>query len=166
MNEAMTAVAPDKEAIRSELEATRTAYGVLVEQVGHANWKRPSGIPAWTCGQLAWHVASSVAFMAGQTEGAMKGKALNPPAFLLPVLFKMSEVRVRFASRKATPASVRADMDTGMTRLLALLDATDPAALATSATAFGETRTIAEMFRLPVTHLAEHAAHIRSALDR
>ena len=40
------------------------------------------------------------------------------------------------------------------------LDATDDAALTRTVTAFGETRTIAEMIQNPVSHLAEHAPEI------
>lgn len=166
MAETMGTAAPDRAAIRSELEAMQTAYRELVGQIGDANWKRPSGIPAWTCGQTAWHIAAGVPFMAGNIENAMKGKGLNPPSFLMPVLYKMSELRVRIASRKATQASVLADMDAGMARLLALLDATEPAKLTVSATSFRETRTIAEMFHLPVDHFTEHAENIRPVLDR
>jgi uncharacterized protein (TIGR03083 family) len=164
MNETTTTAAPDRASISRELAETQAAYRELVGQIGEARWKQRSGIPAWTCGQLAWHVASSVPFMAGQIEGAKKGKALNPPAFLIPLLFKASELRVKVASRKATPASVLADFDAGMTRLLAVLNATDDQMLLVSATSLGETRTIAEMFHIPISHFTEHAADVRKGL--
>src|SRR5206468_1856324 len=78
-----------------------------------------------------------------------------------PLIYKVSEVRVRLASRKATPASVLADFDAGMARLLALFDATDEQTLITQAKSLGETRTIAGMFQVPVSHFAEHAADVR-----
>jgi uncharacterized protein (TIGR03083 family) len=164
MNETTTAAGPDRAAIRAELEATEVAYRQLVGEIGEANWKTRSGIPAWTCGQLAWHLASSTGFIAGQIEGASKGKGTNPPAFLMPLIFKASEVRVRIASRKATPASVLADFDAGMKRVLALLDATDDQTLPMSAKSFLDARTVAEMFHIPRTHFAEHSADIRKVL--
>jgi hypothetical protein len=43
--------------------------------------------------------------------------------------------------------------------------APDRAAItSTIETAVNETRTIAEMFQVPVDHVAEHAAHIRAGL--
>jgi uncharacterized protein (TIGR03083 family) len=164
MNETTTAAGPDRGAIRAELQATDAAYRQLVGQIDDANWKTRSGIPAWTCGQLAWHLASSLSFIAGQIEGATKGKATNPPAFLIPMLFKANELRVRVASRKATPASVLADFDAGMKRLQTLLDATDDQTLPISATSFQETRTVAEMFHIPVDHFAEHSGDIRKVI--
>lgn len=165
MNETTTTAAPETAPIRAELESIRTQYHALVGEIGEAHWKQRSAIPAWTCGQLAWHLSASIGFVAGQIEGAKKkGNGTNPPAFLLPTLLKLSELRVRLQSRSATAASVAADYDAGMARLLAMLDATDSTTLATSATSFRDTRTIAEMFRLPVEHMAEHAAHIRGGL--
>jgi uncharacterized protein (TIGR03083 family) len=164
MNDTTTAAGTDRAAIRAELQTTESAYKELVARIDEANWKTRSGIPAWTCGQLAWHLGSSLGFIAGQIEGGVRGKSTNPPAFLMPMLFKASELRVRIASRKATPASVLADFDAGTKRLLTLLDATDDQTLRMSATSFQQTRTIAEWFRQPGNHFAEHAADIRKVL--
>lgn len=159
-----TTITTDRAAIKASIEAIVPEFAKVVGEIGDGGWKKKSGIPAWTCGQLAWHVAAGLAFLAGQIEGASKGKALNPPAFLRPMLYKLSELRVRIASRKATPASVLADLDVGKARLLAALDAVDDEALKLSATMMGETRTIAEMFQVPLDHVAEHTAHIRTGL--
>src|SRR6478672_1375298 len=113
---ATTTTATDRASIRRELTDTHAAYNQLVGEIGDAHWKQRSGIPVWTCGQLAWHIPTSMNFITGQIESAKKGKdGLNLPAFLMPVLFKVSEIRVRLASRSATPASVLADFDAGMT---------------------------------------------------
>ena len=76
----------------------------------------------------------------------------------------MGEWRVRVASRKATPASVLADFDSGARKLLAVLESFDDETLRLSATRMGETLTIAALFHKPVEHLAEHSAHIRAGL--
>ena len=78
----------------------------------------------------------------------------------------MGELRVRVASRKATPASVLADFDSGARKLLAVLESFDDETLRLSATRMGETRTLAGMFQKPVEHLAEHAAQIRVGLAK
>src|SRR5438270_5610803 len=165
MNETTTAASTDRVSIRRDLAETHAAYVELVGQIGDAHWKQRSGNAAWTCGQLAWHIPTSMAFQIGQIGSAKKkGNGLNLPPFLMPVLYKVSEMRVKVASRKATPASVLADFDAGMTRLLALLEATDDASLMTNAKSLGETRTIAGMFQVPVEHFAEHAADVRKVL--
>jgi hypothetical protein len=76
----------------------------------------------------------------------------------------MGEWRVRVASRSATPASMLADFDAGVRRLLAVLESFDDETLRLSATRMGETLTIAALFQKPVEHLAEHADHIRAGL--
>jgi hypothetical protein len=166
MNDTTTTAPADRAALRDDLAALGPAFQQLVGEIGDANWRKRSGIPAWTCGQLAWHLAQAAEFQAGQIEAAARGKALNPPSFLLPVAFKLNELRVRVGSRKATPASVLPGFDAGIKRLLALLDATGDAALAATVTAFGETRTLAATFRQAADHFTEHAADIRAGFDR
>jgi len=157
-------VASDRAAIRSAIEVMSPEFATLVGEIGDQGWKTKSGIPAYTCGQLAWHLASGTAFLAGQIEKAKDDRALNPPAFARPILYKLSEWRTRVASRKATPASVRADFDIAAQKLLAVLESFDDETLRLSATRMGETMTIATMFYKPVEHVAEHAAHIRAGL--
>ena len=159
-----TTMTPDRAVIRSAIEAMTPEFATLVGAIGDAGWKTKSGIPAYTCGQLAWHLASATGFLAGETAKAKDGKALNPPAFLRPVLYKLGEWRVRVASRKATPASVLADFDSGARKLLAVLESFDDETLRLSATRMGETLTIAGLFQKPVEHLAEHSAQIHAGL--
>ncbi|MBI5283582.1 MAG: DinB family protein [Chloroflexi bacterium] len=159
-----TTASPDRVLIRGAIEAMAPEFATLVGEIGDGGWKTKSGLPAYTCGELAWHLASGTAFLAGQIEKAKDGKALNPPAFVRPILYKLSEWRVRVVSRKATPASVLADFDSAARKLLAVLESFDDDTLRLSATRMGETMTIADMFQKPVEHLAEHAAQIRAGL--
>jgi hypothetical protein len=159
-----TTVTPDRAAIRGSIEAMAPEFATLLGEIGDAGWKTKSGLPAYTCGQLAWHLASGTTFLAGEIAKAKDGKALNPPAFLRPVLYKMNELRVHLVSRKATPASVLGDFDTAVRKLRAVLESFDDETLRLSATRMGETMTIAAMFQKPVEHLAEHAGHIRAGL--
>lgn len=159
-----TILTPDRAAIRSAIEAMAPEFATLVGAIGDERWKSKSGIPAYTCGQLAWHLASGTAFLAGQIEKARDGKALNPPAFVRPILYKLSEWRVRVVSRKATPASVLADFDSAARKLLAVLESFDDETLRSSATRMGETLPMTALFHKPVEHLAEHSAHIRAGL--
>jgi len=157
-------VTSDRVVIRGAIEAMAPEFATLVEEIGDRGWKTKSGLPAYTCGQLAWHLASGTAFLAGQIEKAKDGKALNPPAFVRPILYKMNEWRVRVVARKATHDSVLADFDAAARKLQAVLESFDDETLRLSATRMGETMTIAGMFQKPVEHLAEHAGHIRAGL--
>lgn len=159
-----TTVTSDRDTIRGAIEAMAPEFATLVGEIGDGGWKTKSELPAYTCGQLAWHLASGTGFLAGEIAKAKDGKALNPPAFVRPILYKLSEWRVRVVSRKATPASVFADFDAAVVKLRAVLDSFDDAALRLSASRMGETMTIAGMFQKPVEHLAEHAGHIRAGL--
>jgi hypothetical protein len=159
-----TAVTSDRAAIRRAIDGMSPEFAKLVEEIGDRGWQMKSGLPAYTCGQLAWHLASGTAFLAGEIAKAKDGKELNPPAILRPVLYKMNEWRVRVVSRKATAGSVRADFDTAVQKLVAVLESMDDDALRLSATRMGETMTIAEMFQKSVEHLAEHAGQIRAGL--
>jgi hypothetical protein len=155
--------APGKATIRKDLEATHAEFRELVGRIG-AKWNAKSGNPGWTCGQLAWHIASGVRFSGGLVENARKGKQTNPPSFLLPVAFKANEFIVRRSSRKATPESVLSEYDNALRGLLQLLDDVRTEEFARSTTNFGQTRTMEEMFRISIEHFEEHAPQVRAAL--
>jgi len=166
MNEPTATAAQDRAAIRSELDTTQAAYHDLVGQIADSQWKSRSGNPAWRCGQLAWHLAAGLKFSSGLVENARKGKGTNPPSFLLPLAFKGNEFRVRWTSRMATRESVLSDVDAGFAQLRTLLDGIQDHELALSATNFGQTRTIQQMFHGTTEHFEEHGPEIRNALGR
>ena len=159
-----TTAAPDRAAIRIELEATQAAFRELVGQIDDAKWNAKSGNPAWTNGQLAWHIASGVKFASGIIDKARQGKATNPPSFIMPLALKANEMLVRRSSRKANRASVIADFDANMAALRGTLDALRDDEFAIRKTNFGMTRTIAEAFNLVAEHFGEHAPEIRQGL--
>ena len=161
-----TAMTSDRAVIRSAIDAMSQEFAGLVGEIGDHGWKTKSELPAYTCGQLAWHLASGTSFLAGEIAKAKDGKALNPPAFARPVLYKLSEWRVRIVSRKATANSVLADFDIAAKKLVGVLESVDDDALRSSATRMGETMTLAAMFQKPMEHLAEHATQIRGGLRR
>jgi hypothetical protein len=165
MAEMTTASAVDKAAIRGALERTHAAYGELVGQIPDGKWDATSGNRAFTCGQLAWHIAAGLDFSAGLIEAARAGKQTNVPTFLMPLGNKLNVLRIRRGSRKATRDSVLADYEQHQARLLRLLDDVSDAEFAIVKTNFAITRSVRDMFMIPVEHLPEHAPEIESALQ-
>jgi hypothetical protein len=164
MTDTATTPTVDKAAIRAALERTHDAYRDLIAQIPDEKWHATSGNRAFTCGQLAWHIASGLEFSAGLIEAARKGKQTSIPSFLMPIGYKLNELRIRRGASKATRDSVLADYDRHQARLLRLLDDVADADFAITKTNYAITRTVREMFQIPVEHLAEHAPEIRSAL--
>jgi hypothetical protein len=154
----------DKAALRAELEATHAAYKGLVAQIGDDKWNAASGNSAFTCGQLAWHVASGVEFSTAIIENARKGKQTNLPKFMMPLAYKINERRIRSRSKAATRESVLADYAKEQEHLLRLLDEVPDADFSRSFTNYAQTKTVEEMFRTGVEHFAEHAPEIRASL--
>ena len=164
MTETATIAATDKAAIRSELEATHAAYRELIAQISGAKWSAKSSNAAFTCGQLAWHLASGAEFSAEIIEDARTGKQTNVPAFLMPLGYKINEMRIRRRSRSATRESVLADYEREQARLLRQLDEVTEAELAIVKTNFAIKQSVREMFNIPIEHFAEHSPEIRAVL--
>src|SRR5262245_61144284 len=73
------ATVPDKAELRAEIEDARREYHELLNSLTRADWKRKSTNPAWTIGQLMYHMALGADFTANGIESAKKGKGFNPP---------------------------------------------------------------------------------------
>ena len=164
MAEMATSPAVDKAAIRADLERTHEAYRELVGQIPDGKWDATSGNRAFTCGQLAWHLASGVDFTVGIIEAARKGKQTSVPSFLMPLGYKRNEMRIRRRSRAATRESVLADYERDQARLLRLLDDLSDPEFAIVKTNFAITQSVREMFNVPVEHFAEHAPEVRAGV--
>ena len=93
-----TTHAVDKTALRADLERARDASRALISEIPEAKWDATSGNPDFTCGQLAWHLASAVDFAAGLIENALKGKQVYFPSVLMPVGNRINATRIRRGS--------------------------------------------------------------------
>ena len=153
----------DRAAIRAELEQTRRAYRDLLGSLTAAEWRRKSGNPAWTVGQLMWHLASNVAFSAEGAKRSRQGKGFNIPSVIADPL---NTLMTRFGARKATKASVAQQYDAGHEKLLAALDATTEADWKKGAKFFGRFVTVEGQFRSVKEHFDEHNADIQKVLRR
>ncbi len=159
--QATTPTTARREAIRAELEATRAGFHALLDSVSDADWKARSGNPAWTVGQLVYHLAWAQSFVRGELKSAMKGKGFNPPNFLINPL---NELNTRFGAMRASRASIARAYDEATVRVLAELDALNDDDWPRSSTNYRVTRTVEEIFHIPAEHLAEHEPEIRQGL--
>ena len=164
MPETTTAPTTDKVALKADLERTHAGFRDLIAEIPDERWNTTSGNTAFTVGQLAWHIASGLDFGAELVENARKGKQTTIPGFLMPLGYKINEFRIKRRSSAATRDSVLADYDTNHARLIGLLDDVTPEELTIVKTNYAMTQSVAEMFRVPVDHFAEHGPEIRSTL--
>jgi len=154
---------PDRQAIRDEVEATRTAFHELLESLSEADWRKKSANPAWSVGQLMWHLGSGMEFFPRNVEYCRKGKGPNPPAFLIG---PGNVLLTKFGSRGATPASAREKYDRGHEALLACLEGVADDEWGKSARVYGNDYTIESTFREVTEHYREHELDILKGLRR
>ncbi len=153
---------PDRDAIRSELEATRTAFHELLRSVSSEEWKK-SANPAWSVGQLMWHVAWGAGHAPQAVEACRKGKAMNPPTWILNPI---STLITRVGARGATPESVDRKYASAHAAIVACLDGVQDEEWQKGVRAFGRYSTIESSFDRLREHFQEHEADILRALGR
>lgn len=157
---------PDRESIRVELEATRQAYHDLVASISPDDWKKETANPGWRVGQILWHLAWGASFFPKGVEQCRKGKARNPPTWIMNPLNKLI---TRISSRKATPQSVLEKYDANHARILACLDGVRDDEWGKGVKplgAFGVYKTIESVFRSVTFHFKEHELDILAGLGR
>lgn len=153
----------DREQLRAGLLDAQRAYHALLASLSDADWRAKSANPAWSVGQLMWHLALGTGFIASEAEAIRAGKGRNPPQFLVnPV----NVLWTRLGSRGATPTSVAEKYDAGMTRLLAAFDGVRDDEWGRGARRYGHVRTLAMEFQAAVDHVAEHGAQVREGIGR
>ena len=157
---------PDREAIRAELEGTRRAYHDLVNWLSSEDWKKKTVNPGWRAGQILWHLAWGAGYFPRGVEECRKGKARNPPTWIMNPLNK---VITRIGSRGATPQSVSSKYDAAHARILACLDGVQDDEWNKGVKplgAFGAYKTVESVFHSVTLHFKEHEADILNGLGR
>ena len=109
-----------REEIRAELEATRQAYHALLGSLSGEDWKKPSGNPAWTVGQLMVHITFAPRMLPADVKLIRRGGWMpNLPA----LLFNWSNVLMtRWAARKESVHTVGALYDAAHSNALGVLE--------------------------------------------
>jgi DinB superfamily len=154
---------PDRQAIRDELNATRTAYHELLDSLSESDWKTKSANPAWSVGQLMWHLGYGMEFFPKNIEYCRKGSGPNPPSFLVG---PGNVLLTRWGSRGAKPESVAKKYDAAHDDLLASLDSIQDDEWTKTARVYGNDYTIESTFREVAVHFREHESDILHGLDR
>lgn len=154
---------PRREAIRAELKTTRTAYHELLNSLSPEDWKKRSGNPAWTVGQLMWHIAWGNGFAPRGVADCKRGRGLNPPQFITNTV---NMLITRWGARRATPQSVAEKYDAAHTAIVAALDEVKEDEWSRGAKIFGEFETVESALRSPVEHFKEHEADVLKGLGR
>lgn len=97
------------EQIRAELEATRAAFHALIGELADEDWDRPSGNPAWTIGQVAFHMTLAPRMLPADVRLIRRGWRIpSPPAFLFN---RLNVLLTRLGARRVTRQTVGAKYD-------------------------------------------------------
>ena len=159
--------APDRAALRADLDATRAAFHALLRSLSDTDLARPSSETDWTVKEELWHVAYAVGYLRGGIVRAQRGAARGAPPIPIWLRDWISLRLVRYQARRATRADLARFYDRQHARLLATLAATRPPDWSRRVKMFGEQeRPLEGLFRRPITHFAEHAAQIRQSVKR
>ncbi len=152
-----------RDAIRAELKTTRAAYHELLNSLSPEDWKKKSGNPTWSVGQLMWHIAWGDNFAPRVVADCKRGWGLNPPQFITNTV---NMLITRWGAGRATPQSVAERYDAAHTAILAALDEVKEDEWDRGAKIFGEFFTVESVLRSPVSHFKEHEADILKGLGR
>ena len=163
MTEQVQPAAVDREAMRAEIDATHKAYHELLDSLSDEDWKKKSANPAWTVGQLMWHMAWGLEFTPKAVGYCRKGKGPNPPSWLVG---PGNVLITRFGSRSATSASAREKYESGHAVILETLGGVQDTEWHKGARAYGFDYTIESLFREVTKHLREHETDIMKGLGR
>ncbi|TET99610.1 MAG: DinB family protein [Dehalococcoidia bacterium] len=158
-----TAGSQCREAIRAEVQTTRAAYHELLRSLSPDDWNKKSANPAWSVGQLMWHVAWGDSYALRGVADCKRGRGFNPPQFITNTV---NMLITRWGARRATPQSVAEKYDAAHTAILAALDEVQDDEWDKGAKMFGEFETVESVLRSPVSHFKEHKADILKGLGR
>lgn len=151
-----TQVAVDRQAMRAELEATRTAYHQLMAAISERQWRLQAVSSKWTWREVMQHLVWAVEQLPDEVASARMGKGMfNYPGWVAnPASYWIT----RWNSRAATRDTLLLRYDVAIDAVLRTLDDVPERDFEKSAPFYGHGfYTVAELFRTPADHLAEHA---------
>ena len=158
---------PLHQALRAELEASRQAFHALLATLAPADWTRPSLNPAWTIGEVLWHIAGYLFLIPQQLVWLQTGTFPDQSQRSADELNRGNVQQTRAGAKAQTLISIAQAYEEGHALTLAALrrvrDDEWPIGVRMAdmgPTFTGEYRTIETLFRYHARHFAEHAAQI------
>jgi hypothetical protein len=166
-----------RDVIRSELEATREAFYALVASISDGDFRQPSLNPAWTVGEVLFHMSLAPRMLAADVRILRRpGRYPRLLTGLLnairPVFDALNVLYARLGARRLTRRKLIDKYDAGHTAALRAL-----AMVAEDSWDKGLDYpnwdpqlaghvTIERLFRYPKAHFEAHAEEVRRALER
>jgi uncharacterized damage-inducible protein DinB len=155
---------PTREAIRAQLEETRSKYHELLNSLSDEDWNKKSANPSWNVRQLMWHLAWTGGFTVSGVESCRKGKGTNPPNWIADIA---NTWITRIGSRGSNRESVGKKYDEAHAKVIATLEGVQDDEWQKGARVFNQDMTIEKMFRDNIVeHFKEHEADIKKGLGR
>ena len=152
-----------KEALVAELEQTREDFHQLLSSLTPEDMKQKSANPAWTVGQLMYHLAWGIGYAPPGIRRMQKEKDFNFPR---PLLNLMNPWMTRWGAWRTRPEDLARKYDKSHEETLAVLSEVGDDEWGKSAKVIGELETMEQACRMPITHFREHQADILKGLGR
>jgi hypothetical protein len=187
---------PIRDQIRAELEATRIEYHKLVDSLSDQDWHKKSGNPAWTIGQLLFHMTLAPRLLPSEVRLIRKRKTMpkllaflfNQPGVIvtrkgtqkrktvprLPALLfnQLNVLITRIGARNVTRRSVGEKYDAAHAAALNALETIEEHEWSQGVHYPGWDRfldghvTLERLFRYLAVHFEVHAEQIRQGLEQ
>jgi uncharacterized protein (TIGR03083 family) len=159
-------------AIRAELETTSQAFHNVLASLQPRDWERPSQNPAWTIGEVLWHVTSYLFAIPQQLIWLQTNTFPDTSAESADALNAESEQQTREDARAQSLTTIAQMYEAGHAATLAALDSVRDHEWQVGVrlpdmgpTFTNEYRTIEALFRYHARHFAEHAVQISTAQE-
>jgi hypothetical protein len=163
--------------LRNDLEASRTEFHKLLASLSPEDWRRPSANPAWTNGQVLFHIALGF-FLIVPLVALMRLFAVLPPSAskifartldaATPLFNSINAVGPRFGARILNARRIGPTFDRIHRRIVAIAGDMRPDQWDRGMyypvrweSRFAEFMTFEKLLRYPVIHLRHHQAQIR-----
>jgi hypothetical protein len=147
----------DRVALRAGLEATRAAFLDLLDRVAGERWRQKSPATAWTVAEVFVHLTWALEYLPQEVTRARRGAGMfNFPKW---VADPFSYWYIRLTARNSTPESIRQRYSAAIDAAIRALDQVPDSDWDCGADFYGEGfHSVADLFRVPAQHLAEHTA--------
>lgn len=153
--------------LHAELEATRQAFHSILATLTPADWSRPSLNPAWTIGEMLWHITGYLFMIPQQLAWLQTGTFPDQTQLSAEDLNHGNIHQTRAGAQSQSFGSIAQAYEEGHAATLVALQRVcdDEWQIGVrmpdmGPTFTGEYRTIEALFRYHARHFAEHVAQI------